>query len=52
MSQQENITISDDLIQNAYHVLKSVGEKRKEEKKQQLIDDEKIIELTIKYEII
>ena len=43
MSQQENITISDDLIQNAYHVLKSVGEKRKEEKKQQLIGDEKII---------
>ena len=51
MSQQENITISDDLIQNAYHVLKSVGEKRKEEKKQQLIDDEKIIELTIKYDL-
>ena len=51
MSQQDKLTISDDLIQNAYHVLKSVGEKQKEEKKQQLINDEKVIELTIKYDL-
>lgn len=51
MSKQATLDISDELIQNAYRVLKAVGEKANSGEKQQLIEEEKFVELQIRYDM-
>lgn len=51
MSGQPTLAISDKIIQEAYRVLKAVGEKADSGEKQQLIEEDKMVELYITYDL-